>query len=193
MQLPFVNRAHKTKSYKVPRIFIMKKNVLRSLIAATTLATSMSTLAASDEATSLITLTVPETIEIAQLNPIPLNAVAGSDVTNSDAFCIAGTGFGTFSIKFESAAGGASEFLLSDGDPTTPETVPYTVEFENGLSGSGYSPMTAANDDAGNTRQAASCSGADNAQVRVTVAQAAWEALKGTNYTDTLTVTVTSD
>ena len=166
----------------------MKKNVLRSLFAFTALSVSTATLAATDQATSTITLTVPTSIEIAQLGDIGLTPSAGSDAVGSDAFCIAGTGFGTFAIQFDSNAGGSS-FLLSDGT----DTVPYSVEFANSLNDADYATMTATNGDGGHGRNGASCSGTDNAQVRVTVAQADWEAMNGISYSDTLTVTVTTE
>lgn len=163
--------------------------IARSLVAATLFSTSSLALAASDSATSDITLTIPTAIEIAQLDNVALNATAGSDATADEPFCVGGTGFATYSIQFDSSAG-SGDFQLSDGGSTT---VPYSVEFENDIAGTGFATTTEGVADGGHARNTASCSGTDNAQIRVTVAQADWEALNGTSYTDTLTVVVTSE
>lgn len=167
----------------------MKKNIISSLIAIALASGTTGALAASDSATSDITLTIPTTIAIAQLDPIALNPAPGSDAVAVEPFCVGGTGFATYAINFDSLHG-TSAFLLSDGGT---DTVAYAVEFENGTTGSAWANVTEAADDTGHARTTASCAGTDNAQIRVTVAQADWEALNGTSYTDTLTVVVTSE
>ncbi|WP_226645045.1 hypothetical protein [Microbulbifer variabilis] len=175
----------------------MHKNVVRSLVSAVAagilFSTSAATMAASDSASSDITLSFTPTIEIAEVGDVAITDPAlGTDAVASEAFCIGGFGFPTFSITFESNDGiNDTAFSLSGNGLD----VPYSVGFDNSTSGT----FTAVNEGqavTGQTRNAASCSGSDNARFQITVANGDWQTsdvLNGTSYTDTLLITVASE
>ena len=170
------------------------KHLLRSTLTAALLSATSAAFAADDSAISVITLTIPETIEIAQLGDVTLTPTAGNDAVTLEPFCVAGMGFSTFSITFSSNVGDTTdEFLLSNGS----DTIAYSVGFENDLDDADYIGATEDVDITGNTRNATACSGTDNAQMRITVANADWENAGVLNsadtYQDTLTVLVASE
>ncbi|WP_237057908.1 hypothetical protein [Microbulbifer sediminum] len=142
-----------------------------------------------------VNLNIPERIVVDQLDNIDLSAVAGTDAAGADAFCVGGTGFATYSIQFDSNAGGATnEFLLANVADTS-LTVPYSV---------GYSNDETATDAAsfadegvvlpGNLRRDFRCgAGYENAKLFVNVAANDWQNATGGDYSDTLTVTVVAE
>ncbi|MFA0812653.1 hypothetical protein [Microbulbifer epialgicus] len=175
----------------------MKKNVVRSLISAVTagllFSTSLASMAVEDSANSIITLSITPTIEISGVKDIPLTISNLSDPVEGDStFCVAGFGFSTFSIRFDSdddPENGTAFVLTGNG-----VNVPYSVEFVNDTSES-YQPVTSGTPINNLDRQADSC-GSDNARFQVTVNQNDWQnedVLNGTIYTDTLLITVASE
>ncbi|QFT53763.1 hypothetical protein [Microbulbifer sp. THAF38] len=176
----------------------MHKNVVRSLVSAVAagilFSTSAATMAAQDSASSDITLSFTPTIEIAAVGDVSITDPAlGSDAVASEDFCIGGFGFPTFSITFESDDDNNDPaFTLTDGAGLE---VPYSVGFDNSTSGT-FTAVNAGQAVTGQTRNAASCSGSDNARFQITVANGDWQTsdvLNGTDYTDTLLITVASE
>ncbi|WP_444908789.1 hypothetical protein [Microbulbifer sp. TRSA005] len=175
----------------------MHKNVVRSLASALAagmlFSASAATVAATNSASSDITLTFNPSIVIADVGDITITDPAlGTDAVASDAFCIGGFGFPTFSITFESNDGNNDTAFSLSGNGLD---VPYSVGFDNSTNG----PFTVVNEGeplTGLDRNAASCSGSDNARFQITVANSAWQTndvLDGTSYTDTLLITVASE
>ncbi|MCO1335688.1 hypothetical protein MO867_15230 [Microbulbifer sp. OS29] len=176
----------------------MQKTVVRSLFAAVTagalLTASAVSMAASDSASSDITLSFTPTIEITRVDNLGIaNPTLGTDAIGSEDFCVGGLGFSTYSITFASNDGeNDTEFSLTD-DGTN--HVPYSVGFDNSLSGT-FNTVTAGDALQDQSRNASSCGSSDNARFQVTVANSDWEnatILNGTSYSDTLLITVASE
>ena len=171
------------------------KNVLRTLFTATLISSSAFTFAAgeTDSADSTITLNLSESIQLVGVEDVTITDPAtGTNATGADGFCVAGIGFSTYSITFESTdTNDDTAFSLTGA--TNP--IPYNVGFRNDTSGS-YTTVTEGVALTSQNRNAASCSGGDNAGFQITIDNSAWEiadVLNGTSYTDTLTITVTTE
>lgn len=171
------------------------KNIIRTLVASTLASASALTFAAgvTDSADSVITLNLSESIQLVGVENVTITDPAtGTNATGGDDFCVAGIGFSNFSITFESSDGNDdSAFSLTGA--TNP--IPYTVGFRNATTGT-YNTASPGVALTGQNRNAASCTGGDNAGFEVTIDNSAWEiadVLNGTSYTDTLTITVTTE
>ncbi|GAB2879288.1 hypothetical protein ACCI51_06335 [Microbulbifer echini] len=175
----------------------MHKNVVRSLVSALTagifFSTSAATMAATADSSSIIKLEFTPTIEIAAVGDISITDPAlGSNAVASEDFCIGGFGFPTFSITFESNDGINDNAFSLSGNGLD---VPYSVGFDNSTSGT-FTQVNEGQAVTGQTRNAASCSGSDNARFQITIANGDWQTsdvLNGTSYTDTLLITVASE
>ncbi|WP_445360415.1 hypothetical protein ACJJIL_17965 [Microbulbifer sp. EKSA005] len=175
----------------------MQKNVVRTLFSAiaagTLLSISAASMAATDSANSDITLSFTPTIEITRVDNLTItDPTLGTDAVGTEDFCVGGLGFSTYSITFDSNDGeNDTEFTLTDGT----NNVPYSVGFDNSISGS-FETVTIGDALTGKTRNIASCGSSDNARFQITVANSDWETatvLNGTTYTDTLLITVASE
>lgn len=171
------------------------KNVLRTLFAATLMSSSALTFAAgvSDNAQSVITLNLSESIELTGVENVTINnPTTGTNATGGDDFCVAGIGFSNFSITFESTDGNDDGAFSLTG-ATNP--IPYTVGFRNDTSSS-YTTVSEGVALTNQNRNFSSCTGGDNAGFEIIIDNTAWEiadVLNGTSYTDTLTITVTTE
>lgn len=179
----------------------MNKNFIRSLTAATALATSLSAFAATDgdvdssssTGTSVITLTVGNLIVARMFDDIGLSttgATVGSDLTTTEEICVGGVGFTQYAVQLDSSNGGAGTgtYTLNNGS----ETINYLVGFDDdaaaasGASPDGTGAVPATFTNLGNL----GCS-SENARIFITIPTGTWEAISTTaNFTDTLTVTV---
>ncbi|WP_444919505.1 hypothetical protein ACJJID_10895 [Microbulbifer sp. CnH-101-G] len=117
------------------RKYLMKFPTPKTLISAislsVTLGSSIPALSqVTDSAQSMITLSFVESIVIDNVNDLNITPTgANSPATGLDLFCVAGSGFPTFSITFGSAS---MPFELSNANA---DTINYDVFFDNGLSG----------------------------------------------------------
>lgn len=179
----------------------MKKTVIRTLVAATALAASMSTLAASDgtvdssssTGTSDITLTVGNLIIARMFDDIALStngASVGSDITATEEICIGGLGFTGYTVQLDSSNGtaGTGTYTLDNGT----EAISYNVAFDDdaaaasGTAPDGTGAVTGTFTNLGNL----GCS-TENARIFITIPAAQWEAIGSTDdFTDTLTVVI---
>ncbi|WP_444932197.1 hypothetical protein ACJJIF_10665 [Microbulbifer sp. SSSA002] len=172
------------------------KNVLcKAVLSAAIISASATSFAATDSASSKISLEFTPVIEIESVEDVAIkNQELGADLRGIENFCVAGMGFSTYSVTFESNDGNNDDkFTLHDGQGVE---VPYSVGFDNSLLGSFTgaeegTPLT------GNTRNAITCAdNHDNARFEINIANVDWEnqaVTNGTHYTDTLLITVASE
>lgn len=179
----------------------MKKTAFRSLIAATALATSMSTFAFSDgtvdstssTGTTDITLTVGNLIVARMFDDIALStdgASVGSDITATEEICIGRIGFTGYTVQLDSTNSGANTgtYTLDNGT----ETISYNVAFDDdAAAASGTAPDATGAVPATFTNLSNLACSTENARIFITIPAAQWEAIGSTNdFTDTLTVIV---
>ncbi|WP_193165102.1 hypothetical protein [Microbulbifer hainanensis] len=147
-----------------------------------------------------ITLNVPTQIIAKGFQDIPLTttgAVSGDPISGFTDFCVGGIGFGQYSVQLTSANGatggvgaGSDDFDLYG----TSQYLPYSASFINNTSDTTGLPADSSGDVAGSFNRVGNLGCAtDNARVIVAIASADWEAATETNYSDTLTVTVTAN
>ncbi|QFT53760.1 hypothetical protein [Microbulbifer sp. THAF38] len=152
-------------------------------------------LAVNESADTEVTLRFTPTISINGFEDLVItDPDSGENAVDWESFCIRGIGFSTFEILFESE-NGTNEYILTDGTIN----IPYQVGFENVTNG-GFTPTTEGTALAGQAIQdPGNCNGngvPENSTFEVTILNADWEnarVLSGTEYTDTLTITVTSE
>ncbi|GAB2897151.1 hypothetical protein ACCI51_17575 [Microbulbifer echini] len=145
---------------------------------------------ATDSATSMITLLFNEVIDIANVDAVTItDPILGTDAMGSDAFCVSGSGFSTFSITFANAGTDPAFFLLSSNG--TPE-IPYDVGFSNSVTGQGTIalagvPLT------GNTLNSSNCIN-DNARFDIFIPFSIWDGRQADGpFIGTLMITVESE
>ncbi|WP_160154398.1 hypothetical protein [Microbulbifer sp. ALW1] len=175
----------------------MKKALLSFSFAALAIAGGKAA-ADTESATSDITLAIEPVIYIANVGAIDLtpDPAAPAAVSQADDYCVAGIGFSSYVINFTSDNG---EFALSDGSGNK---IDYTVGFDDVASSGGspvYAPADYNTDYNTQSKADTSCSGTtENASFQISVAQADWQAQStaldnGNQFTDTLTITVTTE
>ncbi|MCO1335692.1 hypothetical protein MO867_15250 [Microbulbifer sp. OS29] len=169
--------------------------LLRGTIACLTFVVSPIIFAVTDATSADISLQFTEVIDVANVGNVQIqDPGTGTNATAIEDFCVAGTGFSTFEISFESDDGNNDTvFELTDGT----NNVDYAVGFDNSTGGA-FTNVTEGTPIIGQTLNdiAADCTSvADNARFQITILNADWEnatILSGSNYTDVLTITVTS-
>ncbi|WP_226645036.1 hypothetical protein [Microbulbifer variabilis] len=152
-------------------------------------------LAVNANANTEIVLQFTSAISINGLQNLTIaDPTSGNNAVDWESFCIRGIGFSTFEILFESE-NGTDEYILTDGTID----IPYHVGFENVPNG-GFAPTIEGVALTGQAIQdPGNCNGngaPENSTFEVTILNADWEnarVLSGTEYTDTLTITVTSE
>ncbi|GAB2879307.1 hypothetical protein ACCI51_06350 [Microbulbifer echini] len=168
--------------------------LLGGTIVCLTLAISPGSFAVDDTALSDISLQFTDAIDIAAVQNVQIvDPATGTDAKAIEDFCVAGMGFSTFEILFESDNGVGVFELVGGGNK-----VPYLVGYDNSTAGI-FTPIiegTALTGQALNDI-ATSCIGiVDNSRFEITILNASWEngtILSGGPYTDALTITVTSE
>ncbi|WP_444919503.1 hypothetical protein ACJJID_10885 [Microbulbifer sp. CnH-101-G] len=145
----------------------------------------------SDSAQSMITLTVNEFIVIEDVDNINLNPSPGQDAQQTDFFCVAGSGFSTFSITFEGVGTGTGSPFLLQGMGST--TLGYQVNFLNATSGPAPTAAMPGIPITNNTLQASNCAD-NNALFNILIPSFQWEPVAGmAPFMGTLMITVESE
>ncbi|WP_444898643.1 hypothetical protein ACJJIX_14420 [Microbulbifer sp. VAAC004] len=172
---------------------------LSASIAAAGIALGSSTSALSqvtDSETSMITLTFMEMIDIAFVDNITIaDPTPGDPAVGLDFFCVAGTGFSTFSINFVNPTTTGPDFLLNSANGSGP--IMYNVFFKNDLSPGPGLPVTPDVPIPGNALQASACTAPstdDNAKFDVEIPFPEWNGREGDGpFMGLLEITVTAE
>ncbi|WP_299589453.1 hypothetical protein [uncultured Microbulbifer sp.] len=171
----------------------MKISILKLLtsIAAAGLAICSATPAlsqATDTATSMITLQFNENIIIQNVDPVTISdPTPGTPAIGSDRFCVAGSGFSTYSITFQNNGTDPSFSIVGSGGVS----ISYDMLYEN----DGQVPVTvvAGAPIPNNILQATNCSN-DNATFDIIIPENEWEPNQAfAPFTGTLLITVESE
>ncbi|WP_444898647.1 hypothetical protein ACJJIX_14400 [Microbulbifer sp. VAAC004] len=151
---------------------------------------------ATDSETSMITLTFTENIDIAFVDPVTIaDPTPGDPAVGVDFFCVAGTGFSTFSINFVNPAATGPDFILM---PSVTGTLPisYNVFFKNDTAPGPGVPVTPNVPIPGNLIQTSACPDPtfDNARFDIEIPFAEWGGREGDGpFTGMLELTVTAE
>ena len=146
-------------------------------------------LGATSTGTQDVSVIIGDQVKLSGVSSIGLGSYAGSgNVTASDTMCVYRNSTGSYKVKLTSANQNAGAFRMqasgsflayavdwTDGTPTTTSNVTSDVEI------SGQVGHSTAED----------CGAVDNAQIDVTVAEAALQAAPSGSYSDTITILVT--
>ena len=150
--------------------------------------------------TFTVTVTIEARIVVTRLDDIPLTRPASNTqaIAAREDICVGGAGFSQYKVKFSSqngssgAGGGSYPFQLNGNN--TAHSLPYAVAF------AGTTTTTSGTDAASDgsvsgsfTRTADLNCSADNATIFVTIPASDWNSAIDTNYTDTLSITVTPE
>ena len=170
------------------------RNAITSMTAATLVAASMNLFAASDgslaatsSGTTVLSLSVPNLVQISGLANVGLTGyVPGSDSTGSSDACVYSNAAGNYYVTLTSTSGA---FNLTDGS----NTIPYAVTWDD-TPASTPSPdsvvyATKSGLQAGNA-SSTTCGGTPNASLAVTVNSADMAAKPAGSYSDTITILV---
>ncbi|WP_444888519.1 hypothetical protein [Microbulbifer sp. JMSA008] len=177
---------------------VFTPKLLASIVAAgIALGSSSSALSqATDFETSMITLTFTETIDIAFVDPVTISdPTPGDPAVGVDFFCVAGTGFSTFSIEFFNPAATGPDFLLESANATPP--IMYDVFFKNDLTPGPGLMVTPAVPIPGNALQASVCAtpaADDNAKFDIVIPGPIWTGREADGpFTGLLQIMVTAE
>ncbi|WP_444904328.1 hypothetical protein ACJJIU_04540 [Microbulbifer sp. CnH-101-E] len=142
---------------------------------------------ATDSETSMITLTFSNFIIIENVDPVTIaDPVPGTDAMGSDTFCVAASGFGSFSITFANV-GSDPTFLLQSSNGTP--AIPYNVGYANSTGGPAQ-PVMAGIPLGGQGIQASNCLN-DNARFDIDIPATVWNGREPDGpFTGTLLITV---
>ncbi|WP_444898648.1 hypothetical protein ACJJIX_14395 [Microbulbifer sp. VAAC004] len=142
---------------------------------------------ATDSETSMITLTFSDFIIIENVDPVTIaDPMPGTDAMGSDTFCVAASGFGSFSITFANV-GSDPTFLLQSSNGTGP--ISYNVAYANSTGGPAQ-PVMAGIPLPGQGIQASNCFN-DNARFDIDIPFSEWDMRQQDGpFTGTLLITV---
>lgn len=143
-----------------------------------------------------VSVTIPPRITVTNFDDMDLSGsvIAGQPIERSEDFCVGGIGFDRYSVALSSGNGstggaGSSPFQLNGNF----DSLPYTVAFiDNTGSNSGITADNSGQVGGTFPRTAGMNCAGDNARIFVTVATNDWENAEENSYTDTLTITVTT-
>ncbi|WP_444890805.1 hypothetical protein [Microbulbifer sp. DLAB2-AA] len=168
---------------------ILKKKLFTSIIVAglTLGSTNVALSQAMDSDTSIITLTFSNFIIIDNVDAVTIaDPTPGTDAMGSDLFCVAASGFGSFSITFQNV-GSDPAFLLQSNNGTPP--IPYNVGYANSTGGPAQ-PVMAGMPLGGQGIQASNCQN-DNARFDIDIPATVWNGREPDGpFTGTLLITV---
>ncbi|GAB2897211.1 hypothetical protein ACCI51_17550 [Microbulbifer echini] len=172
---------------------------LLTSIAAASLALGSATTAlsqVSDSEISMITLTFMQNIDIAFVDPVTIaDPTPGFPAVGEDTFCVAGTGFSTFSITFSNPDPGAPGFELQSAVAGAPPIF-YEVFFKNDLSPGFGVPVAPESPLLGNLIQTSVCADptSDNAKFNIEIPFPEWDGRESEGpFTGMLELTVVSE
>ncbi|MCO1336921.1 hypothetical protein MO867_21570 [Microbulbifer sp. OS29] len=172
----------------------MENFIRNSLLPAATLllalGTVSETLAATDSAQSEITLQFNETIQIERVDNITISdPIPGQAAQGTDTFCVAGSGFSTFSITFANLGTDPTFFLSGSAGAR----VDYDVLFLNSTTGPAPTLVMPGIPLNNQTLQASNCAD-DNARFNILIFPGQWEPVQNfAPFTGTLMITVASE
>lgn len=154
-------------------------------------ATADGTLGATSTGTTDITVTIPDRVQISDLDGIDLGTYSGSlDLSGTEDLCVYRNGTGSYKVQLDSAnPGGANEFRMKNGT----DYIPYAVRFDDDSDASDGTLVVSGDEVSGLTGDSSSttCGASDNAQLRVDVLEADLQAAPPASYLDTITLLVT--
>ncbi|WP_299585977.1 hypothetical protein [uncultured Microbulbifer sp.] len=172
---------------------------LLTSIAAASLALGSATTAlsqVSDSEISMITLTFMQNIDIAFVDPVTIaDPTPGFPAAGEDTFCVAGTGFSTFSITFSNPDPTDPGFVLQPAVAGTPPIF-YEVFFKNDLSPGLGMPVAPDSPIPGNLVQTSVCAAPadDNAKFDIEIPFFEWDGRQSEGpFTGMLELTVVSE
>ncbi|OED44644.1 hypothetical protein AB833_01270 [Chromatiales bacterium (ex Bugula neritina AB1)] len=187
---------------------IVSKNLTRAAATAALLIISSNSMATNDGllgAESVgdldITLSIPDLVQVSNLDDIDLGEFSGASLSGELGVCIYRNGSGSYGIEFEASsdsgnvdsARGTEGYTLAN---SSDDVIPYTVDFEDSAAGAytdtGIAINTPLTSQVGDGTDP-TCGGSTNAKVRVNVDEADLSTAPTGNYFGTLYLIVSPE